>query len=272
MTNTKLLNDNPELLTELQAVLTNYLSQKKNMSLNGLSKKCSISEPTLRRILKGQVKTLPTVTTILDMLTVISGDTNTDRIAKKYPGPISDFLNSVVPQIVNLDADYSSDLNLELQNSQKYLIYKLASNAMGVTHKKISDLFGVHGIKSLEDLIHKDFVSKSKDRYYSKSKSFIGSHNQFIANFKAIADFIKTRSSISKIKLNPLLANYSESVSVEAYKEITTIQKRALQKIRTIMMDEKSRGPIPFFVLSAVDTLDSKTAYELDDDLKSKLN
>lgn len=270
MTNIKLKNDNPELLHELQNILSNYLNQKSNMSLNGLSKKCSISEPTLRRIYKGQIKTLPTVTTILDILTTVTGESNTDKISKKYPGPISDFLDSVAPQSEGSVTEYNVELNNELKSSHKYLIYKLASNAIGVTQKKVTDLFGVHGISALDELLSKGFVNKTGDSFFSKFKNFTGSHQDFISNFKAVADFIKIKSSIVKVKMNPVLANYSESVSEDAYKEIVAIQKKSLQRIREIMSKEESKGAIPLFVLVAVDTLDQKTAYEIDEEIKSK--
>ncbi len=271
MQNLKSEHENLELLNELQTVLQDYLNQKSNMSLNGLSKKCTISEPTLRRILKGQVKTLPNITTILDILITISGDTNTENISKKYPGPISKFLKSMIPQIEDCNTEYNSELNVELKTPIRYLIFKLASNATGVSQKKVTDLFGIHGISALQDLLDKGFVIKSNEVFFSKSKNFTGSHNEFVTNFKSISDFIKTRNSVTKTNLNPLLANYSESISFNAYKEIVKIQKKSLQKIRAIMSEEKSKGPVPLFVLSALDTLDFRTAYEIEDEFnKSK--
>ena len=65
--------------------------------------------------------------------------------------------------------------------------------------------------------------------------------------------------------LHSLLVNYSESVSVEAYKEIIGIQKRALRKIRDVMSADTSQGVIPLFLLLAIDTLDARSVHEFEE-------
>jgi hypothetical protein len=252
-----------DLLSALQNALQEYLDEKPTRSLNGLSKRCTVSEPTLRRILKGQIKTLPTATTILDILTTLTGEKNTVRIAEKYPGPISDYLESILPQFQDVSTEYDSNLNEELKDPVKYVIYKLSSNSSGLKTNKLSDLFGRHGIQVAESLIEKNYLFKTKDVYYSKIKNFTINQENFVNNFKLIADFIKTQNPLSKTSLQTVLANYSESVSTDAYKEIISVQKKALQKIRNIMSDESSKGSIPLFLLLAIDTLDPRPAHEL---------
>ncbi|MCJ8277520.1 MAG: hypothetical protein HRT44_12425 [Bdellovibrionales bacterium] len=252
------------LLVHLQGALREYLENRPHMSLNSLSKKCSVSEPTLRRIMKGQIKTLPNVTTVLDILTYISGEKNTCNIPKKYPGPIAEFLREMLPHIEDLDANYDLDLNNELKHPTKYLIYKLASNDTGVTHEKVVELFGSHGLMFVQELIDKEFIKLEGGVYFASSSAFTASHEHFVENFKVVADFIKTQKADSHMLLNPLFINYSNTVNAEAYKEIVTLQKKTLKKIRGIMTDKSKIGEIPLFMLLAVDTLDMNTAFEIE--------
>jgi hypothetical protein len=261
-------SSNP-LLVSLQKVLNDYLSEKSSRNLSVLAKKCKVSEPTLRRIIKGQIKTLPTTTTILDILITISGEKNTSLIAKLYPGPIADYLENCLPQLQEIGVQYDPALNEELENSVKYIIYKLASNSSGVEKNKIEILFGGHGLLHAEDLLQKNYLAKKNNIYFTQSKDFTINQDRFIFNFKTIADYIKTENLLSNSGLQSLLANYSESISPEAYKEIIQVQKKALKKIREIMSHENSKGKIPMFLLTAIDTLDLESAFELEKKHKS---
>ncbi len=251
------------LLDELQSILQRYLDEKKNLTLNGLSKKCRVSEPTLRRIVKGQVKTVPNVTTVLDILSTVSGEKSPLAIAVKYPGPINDFLRKMIPQIEESKTDFDPGLNAEFRNPTKYLVYKLASNAGGVSEEKISTLFGNQGMVQLKALMDEGHLKIENGVYFAASKNFMGNQKDFVPNFKVMADFIKMNRTYGATNLNPVCANFSDSVSLDAYKKIATIQKNALMKIRAVMTDEKSAGPVPIFLLLAIDTLDSLAAYEM---------
>ena len=55
----------------LRLIITQYLEKRPQLSVNGISKRCNVSEPTLRRIMSGKVKTIPQITTLLDILTYI---------------------------------------------------------------------------------------------------------------------------------------------------------------------------------------------------------
>lgn len=256
--------DSLDLLSQLQEILQSYLSEKKHRTLNRLSKKCTISEPTLRRICKGQIKTLPNSTTILDILTTISGEKNIASIAKMYPGPVAKYIEHLLPQSTDCDTEYNSELHNELKDSVNYIIYKLASNSSGVSDSKITELFGAHGLSMAQMLLDKKYLKYVDGTYFSNVKNFTLNQDHFIKNFKTLSDFIKTQNSVSKEHLHSLLANYSESVSPQAYKDIIALQKKTLKKIRAIMSSENSRGHIPLLLLLAIDTLDSRPVYEIE--------
>ena len=253
-----------EVLTHLQALLSEFLEKHPNMTINGLSKRCSVSEPTLRRIKNGQVKTLPSVTTIVDILSYISKEKTIVRLVEKYPGPIADFLKEKIPQTNNSKTpEYSELLNRTLKDPVKYIIYKLAANDTGVDLEKIVEFFGRYGENHLDELLQQNLVEQRGDRYFAKIENFVLSHDLFVSHFKTVADFIKPHKLITASKSHsPLFANYSGSLNKKAYSTILNIQRAAFKKIISVLVDEKSSGEIPTFIIGAVDTLDSKSADE----------
>lgn len=266
-------NENSEsidpVFAALRAVLAEYLASKPHMSLNSISKKCKVSEPTLRRIHKGQLKTLPNITTTLDILTTISGKTSAAEIAKQYPGPIADFLIKVVPQIEDCQTAYDVDLNAELTNTTQYILYKLSSNYLGVTEDTAQELCGTQGLAALKNLLTKKLINKIGNTYFSNVRNFTVSKGNFVENIKTLAQFIKLRFSVTQPLLNPLLANYSESISIDAYKEIVQIQNKALENIRKITSNKQNAGPLPIFLFVALDTISNQAAFEIAETIKN---
>lgn len=251
--------------SHLQDVLNLFLDEHPNLSINGISKRCSVSEPTLRRIRSGQVKTLPSVTTIVEILTYISKSKSVVELVAKYPGPIAEFLKDKVPQATHKKQPvYSEKLNAALMDPVKYLIYKLAVNDIGVTSEKITELFGQYGMTHLEELIKLELIERREESYHATIDYFMPSHDQFVTHFKSVADFIKPHKLSSAPKAySPIFANYSSSLNKKAYTTIINIQRAALKKIVNVLVDEKSSGNIPTFVLGAIDTLDTKSANEI---------
>jgi hypothetical protein len=255
------------VVEHLREVITAYLKKRPQLSVNGISKKCNVSEPTLRRIMSLKIKTIPQVTTLLDILTFVTGTDSIQEIVKKYPGPIADYLKEGLPHIEEVDREYSNAVNEMLQDPIKYLIYKLSLNHSGVTQEKILELFGRHGEQLAEEMIAGGFIAKDgSGRLRSKVKSFHGSFNNFVRHFKAVADYIKPHKHHNRRPLNPFFVNCSDSVNAEAYEKIARLQRQTQKKISRILADPAGKGNIPVFYLCALDTLDYKSAYEIDEE------
>jgi hypothetical protein len=254
-------------LTEaLSEAIKAYLEKKPHLSVNALSLHSGVSEPTLRRLLGNKVKSIPYTTTILDILSYISGSQSVDAIKQQYPGPIANFLEERIPSSQGVDDEYSALLNEEMQNPLKYLIFKLASNRSGITRAKIIDLYGQKGLQLAEDLLEAGLIQSPREDHFSTSgKSFRLTNTLFIRNFKLLAEYIKPSKLGNDRELKPFFTNVSNSVNPRAYRQIVRIQRSALQKIQEVLRDEKSNGSIPFFMISAIDTQDYKAAHEYED-------
>jgi len=124
----KICPEHEAVLVQLRDVLVKYLESRPHLTLNGLSKRCAVSEPTLRRIRKGQVKTIPSVSTIFELLSYLSGETQAKKIMACYPGPLQEYLSFKAQAIEDFQKiEFSDFLSVALKDPVKYVIYKLAA-------------------------------------------------------------------------------------------------------------------------------------------------
>jgi len=258
------VKDIEALPQHLKSVIEDYIGSSKYLSVSGFSKKCGVSEPTIRRILTGRIKTLPQVSTVLDILSYVSGETSARPLVEKYPGPIAEYLKDRIPQLQFFDPTYDPQLNRELENQVKYIIFKLSLNDSGVTLEKVKELYGQMGENYLNELVQKGYLAKEGEAYRSVFENFSADLGQFVNHFKATADFIKVKATSSLTDpLQPVIANYSWEVSKDQYKRIQKIQSTALAKIREVLLEKGHSGEIPIFLLAALDTLDLKSASDI---------
>jgi hypothetical protein len=252
------------MLTALREVIGAYLQANPKMSLNSLSKRCSVSEPTLRRIMKGEVKFLASVTTVVDILMYVSKEESIPAIVRSYPGPIADYLRQNLGPACDEQSgiDYAPALNDALKDPMKYLIYKRAANTSGVHMDEVESMFGYAGRICIEDLIAEGWLSVDKDIYRATVDNFALSHDHFVKCFKATSDFIKPQK-LGQAKYNNMFLNYSRSLNSSAYKELIKAQQTAIRKCIHILNDPKSEGKIPAFLLIAIDTLSAQSAAEI---------
>ncbi len=253
-----------DVFLHLQQILTDYLKKHPHITTAGMSKRCAISEPTLRRIRSGQVKTLPSVTTIVELLVYISKEDSAQKLLATYPGPLAEYLKDKLVQFeFRNEIKYSEPLSRALKDPIKYLIYKLAAMPKGVAPQRITELFGNYGETQVKNLLEEDLLFIEKGRLHGKIKNYALSNDDFIEHFKSTANFIKPhKHAMAAKQYSPIFSNYSNGLSKKAYSEILKIQRAANKKIIAILNDKNAEGAIPTFILNAVDTLDKYCADE----------
>tara|TARA_Y100000590_G_C15689811_1_gene1003009 strand:+ start:888 stop:1676 length:789 start_codon:yes stop_codon:yes gene_type:complete len=246
-------NAQGEILAELSTIIDNHLLRHQNLSLNGLALKSGVSEPTLRRVRKREIKTLPKITTILDILSCIYKERNISDLIPYCQPATKSYLSDVFSVILNEESPYENDKQLcrELKDNTSYLIYKLAACRIGIRKEDVEYFFGTLGKARAIEMEKKSLIFEMLGFYHARTKSFRLDNDQFITNFKSVAEFIRVEEGV-KNKDN-IFYNLSESISEEAYKEVMAIQKSALKEIVKIFNDKKYAGDRPAFVLSAVD-------------------
>lgn len=245
-----------DLVNELSRLISAYLESKPFLGLSAISGRCQVSESTLRRIHKKQIKTLPTPATVVAILTFFAGEGSIPALIKKYPGVIASYLEENFPHTAEIDCQYSEELNQELRDSTKYLVFKLSSHSCGCTENQVRDLLGQVGVSSLQELVRRNLIKKEGERYISAIERYSLDPDMFKDKFQFMSQFLKIARESGPNRFQNAYSNYSSSLTPEAYQKVVKVQKQALKKIRDIMLSESSQGDIHMFALSAIDTID----------------
>ncbi len=85
------------LMQQLQKEIQNYLDLHPRLSINALSLKSGVSEPTLRRIMNDQVKNVPTIENILAILNYIYKPQSLHHLLSLVKAPLSEYLREKIP-------------------------------------------------------------------------------------------------------------------------------------------------------------------------------
>ncbi len=247
-----------QLVDHLQQILVQYLERNPYASLSSIGRRSGVSEPTLRRIKAGQIKTAPTTSTVIKLLTYISGETSLKTITDLYRGPISDFLKENLPQIDQTAIEYDQELNEQLKDNTKYLIYKLAANSSGTHRAQVETLLGQAGLLVLDEMVENGLLTVENNKYKSHKKTYALDPNLFKEKFRFMSHFVSTGENSAGASNPSVHVNYSNSVNPAAYRKICKIQKNALAKIRGVMESPDAQGEIPLFCLVAIDEVSNK--------------
>ena len=145
----------------------------------------------------------------------------------------------------------------ELENllSKKHLFiaYALALSAHGVTYEEILYCLGYEGIKALEILIKKNFITKKDNNRYKATKTDKG----IILSFEVLKKHIKILAN--EYKPDNIANNYifykMETLNKEGMRELYKIHKETHRKVQRLMEKEKYKGDMPIFAVGFFDML-----------------
>ena len=242
------------LTEQLKILLDGYFEKYPHMSINALAKKSVVGASTLRRILNGSQKGNPSSSIVLNLVSATIKERKLAVILNSIQGPIGDLLNSSFGHFVEADLPhkYNTDLNRELSEWPKYLIYKLASNKNGVLKKEIEKVLGKIGLKHLEALFEQGLVFMEGEVIHAKEKNFSLDIGVSLKHLPNLLEFYKPDELD---KGQNLFYTLSESLNEEGIKKVKAIQKEAIKKIYNVMMSPYFEGDIPYFSVSLMDTL-----------------
>lgn len=242
------------LCNQLKDMVDGYFGSYPNVSINGLAKKSGVGATTIRRIINGSLKGDPAPHTVLNLVSSIKKETNLANIILRTNGAIrillEDSFGSFVAELESYK--YDPNLNQELTDPIKYIIYKLSSNRIGTSKTTILNMFGFLGEEHLNELIKKGLLFTEDGRIHAKEKNFSIDINLAVKHTPFLLNFYKPE----EIKEgHNLFYSLSESLSIEGIKKIKEIQKAAIKEIHTIMNSPYFEGEIPYFSFFCMDTL-----------------
>lgn len=238
----------------LKIEISNYLEKNPNLTLNGLSSRCGISEPTLRRIMKGGLKKGPKAETLFEILSYIYREKSFENILERAPSSLKKVLSDYCGHIKELkNTTLSERLNQILKDEQCYIIFKLASFEGGVKLEYITYLFGMFADQKLQILFDQDFVYEENGNLYTKIKNYTLSNDYLKRNMKLMIDFLTVDPYQRKNKM--LAYNFSDSLNEEGYQKMLDAVDSCVKEVIAIKNDPGLKGHIPAFCVLGADSM-----------------
>jgi hypothetical protein len=239
---------------ELQRILNNYSSANPRLSLNHLSKKCGVPEPSLRRMAQGKAKTAPSIGNIVSLLSYVQKKNHFRDLIEINQGELRRHLETHfsfwgTEDLKQTDRKQFERLAKLLKDKKNYHFLRLAQTKNGLSCKVAERIFSADMGKVAANLIEAGFVKEIDGIYHAIKKNQRMPEQQFIENFKSTADRIRLDVNDGQNFYTSLVENINE----EAYQRILGLLRDANAEIRQILADENSRGDIPAFYLGAFD-------------------
>ena len=233
---------------QLKDITKEYLAIHPGLTLNALANRSGVAATTLRRLMQDENHSVLAPHTVLSLVSYLLKEKRISNLLKKIDGPVGDFLRKSFDQFIFDDSvkhEISSDLNSILKDKTNYLIYKLAANQCGTTILEIKSLFGLVGLKKLNELISLNWIyADDEDHLHAKEKNF--SIDLALAHQHAHALIDQYKPEAVDRGYN-LFYSLSEGMNEDGIQKIKVIEKDAVKKIFELMNDPEMQGELPYF-------------------------
>lgn len=243
-----------ELIQSLQAMIGLYMEKNPSLTLNALASRSNVPVTTLRRLMSGQQKNEIAPHSVLNLVSYILREKNLNNLLTKVEASIAEFLRKHFGNFIFASESrvYSLDLNEELKDQTKYLIYKLAANHNGTDLMTIVENFGSHGKKKADEMVKKGLLIEERQRLHAKEKNFsidltiAADHLPHLVGFYKPATVAEGKNTFFSM---------SESLTYEAIQEIKALQRKCVMEMNAIMNKKENLGDIPYFTINLAETL-----------------
>ena len=248
-----------DLIRSLTVMIESYMTRNTQLTLNALAMRSNVPVTTLRRLMSGQQKNEIAPHSVLNIVSYIMREKNLSSILEKAEPAISEFLRKHFGNFVFATGgnhSYDVNLNVELKDETKYLIYKLAANHNGTDLMTIVDNFGAYGKKKADEMKKDGLLLEEEGRLHAREKNFSLDLAIAAEHLPALVQFYKP-GTIAQGRNS--MFSMSESLSMDAIAEIKKIQRECVQKMHAIMNDSNFFGDIPYFTINLSETMLSES-------------
>ncbi|HXH31287.1 MAG TPA: hypothetical protein VNJ01_10785 [Bacteriovoracaceae bacterium] len=247
-----------ELIQSLQCMISAYLDKNGQLTLNALAQRSNVPVTTLRRLMSGQQKNEIAPHSVLNLVSYVLREKNLQALLGKLDSSVAEFLRKHFGNFIfsSETRQYNCDLNSELKDQTKYLIYKLSANHNGTDLMTIVENFGAHGKKKAEEMIAAGLLLENYGRLHAGEKNFSLDLGVAAEHLPALVRFYKP-DTIAEGKNS--FFSMSEALTMEAIVEIKKIQRDCVEKMHAMMNRPESLGTVPYFTINLSETLLSET-------------
>lgn len=232
-------------------------------TINRLAVLTGIRKPTMYGLCNGTSSIFNIhKTKVIKLLSILENTDETAVFAKyeRYLQHMNEIkIDSVIP--VDLDLSYNQEFTdsftAEMKNPVALKIYSMALKRNGVTWSMISKEFGEYGKEIAMSLERKNILVHA-----GHSTFFTINHEKLNLSRSQIKEIIPALNTYyneaHKNSLRNFVSIKIDSISKDALVKIHDQYSQLDQEIDKILASPKSRGDIPFYCFSQMDTFDDK--------------
>lgn len=218
-----------------------------------LSRKIGIHKKTLHRI--SAKENNPSGPTIMKLYRFLYNVDQDSQVLKLVPETLRNYLKRYFPEKTSEGVVYNENaLKMLLANPVALEIYLLAV-IKNVTKAELKARYGDYGVNILQDLIKEKLLDEVSPEIYSEGQRKLSYTPELViqAGKICIEAFGKPESGYEADKHFAFF--FYEKLNEEAYREWMKIDQRAMKEKIELSQKIESKGTIPAFCFSIVETL-----------------
>ncbi|NRA46595.1 MAG: hypothetical protein HRU09_16715 [Oligoflexales bacterium] len=244
------------LRANLRKALLEYRQKRPNLSLRAIARNSGVNRYFLNKLLEEQKENDNTALDLNQVLLFskfLTKKSSVQEIIEHSSDEVKEALKTtllVKPDSVVLP-ECSDDLNLYDENT--FIILHLAGCDHGTDKVSIQKILGDSGLRTLKELIDSEQVIEKQDgRIELRNKDDFTYSSKIIR--QQIGNLVKYFDPNHLGNKRNCISLAVQSVNKEALAEIHKIHEEAYKKIDKLIKNKKSRGNIPCFSFSCLDT------------------
>lgn len=242
----------------LATLIDSWIDEKSLRTIAALARQSGVSESVVRRAHRKEA--IPNVDNLAKILMTTTYTKTFKELKAAIPAVLSEYLISKDYIFANSGFDgerTTLEIESHLQTFENYLVFKRISHSDMIYRSDIKDQYGFRGLKALDELIDVGLVEQSDREVLSIAlKNFSTSHDLQKRHLpKLVETFYDFEDS------RHILANYSESITSKAAREILELQKETNKKIANIMINNP--GDVPYLYMGLLNPMDFRVGEDV---------
>lgn len=256
----------PELVefkSTFDSILKSWLAKGAPRTPSQLAVQTKLRRQSIYDLCSGKANILNWHSTkVIRVLSIIE-NSDEDKVFKKYERELAVLDNLTTDAPLKMDAELSYNKNFtqnfteEMKNPVALKIYALSLSEAGVGMSEIRDEYGQYGIQIADKLVEKNIlVFSTGKRYFTINKDYLG------LTKSQVKEIIPHLNSFYREDHANQFRNYVfmriDRINRDSLVKIHAAYSHLDEVISSILSTDESKGDIPFYCFSQLDTFKDK--------------
>ena len=234
--------------------IKNYLEGHSKMTAHRIAKESGVSETTLRRVIAGELSSMPNGIFAMKVLFFIHKITRVRELVDIYKDDLREFLIKELSfvEMSSEELDYVQKLQSIVADPIVFHVIALAGTNIGVDEKTIEEYFGTEGLTKLMFLFNEDYLVLKQGRFHGTQKGVAFQKHIFKDIAKVSTDLIDTDSSSAKSR--NFFYHWTEALNDKGIDKVMSLEREHYGNLQMVIKDKKYLGDQHIFFFGAFDS------------------